>query len=141
MPAVLLGTMRRQLHRHRWVTLAVTGLLMLATSGMALSRMTCLKAGHSVLALGQMEDCCPEGMPVDGPAFHDVCCVFGQAGGDVLPFVPTETMAVSPLWFAHAVPPMVTTMIGNGEALPTVFIRPPPGTGTERLAFLRTFRV
>lgn len=133
--------MRQLLHRHRWATLAVTMLLLFATSGMALSRMTCLIGGHSVWALGQIDDCCPEDERPEGPAISPVCCVYGQAGGEVLPFVPAPEMVFTPVWacfIPQVFDPGTRQAPGScGEA----FTRPPPTSGTERLVAHRLFRI
>lgn len=79
--------MRLFLQRNRWVTMAVVGLMLFGTSGLALSRMTCLMAGHTVLALGAMEDCCPEKEHSEVPTVSAECCVMGLAKADPMPFL------------------------------------------------------
>jgi hypothetical protein len=111
--------MRTTLLRHRWATIAVVVLLLFATSGMALSRMTCLMSGHSTVALGMLEDCCPEPEPTEGASIAPVCCVFGQAALDVEPFMPVSSMELVPL---------LACTIG----LRPVHLVPLDGTGAER---------
>lgn len=50
-------------------------LLLLATAAPALVRMSCLNGGHTVLSIGQADDCCPEeDHQGDGPQLRARCC-------------------------------------------------------------------
>lgn len=133
--------MRRFLRRERWATIAMTLLLLFATSGVALSRTTCLMSGRTVFALGNLEDCCPEPERSDAPTLSAVCCVFAQAGGDVEPFVASASQEAPPVPVAMDGVPAARTGVPH-LALPGAFHgRPPPMPATLRLAVLSTFRV
>jgi hypothetical protein len=137
-----LNIMRRILQRHRCITLGVVALLLFATSGLMLSRMTCLMSGRSVLAFGTLEDCCPDPEKPEGASIAPVCCVFGQAAADVEPFMPTEAMAQVAVPFAEVgfVKPFelaLTEEVGTA----TLRDRAPPPPATTRLALLATFRI
>lgn len=109
-------------------------LLLFATSGMAVSRVTCLLGGHSVVSLGAMDDCCPEDVPTDGPSVRPECCALSSArsGGD--PFVGHDVTGIAPLLAVlDNVRPEPMT------AVPMVLpkrqqSRPPPLLVPERLA-------
>ncbi len=50
-------------------------LVLLATAAPALVRMNCLSGGHTVLSIGQADDCCPqEDHQGDGPQLRARCC-------------------------------------------------------------------
>ena len=50
-------------------------LLLLATAAPALVRMSCLNGGHTVLSIGQADECCPqEEHQGDGPQLRARCC-------------------------------------------------------------------
>ena len=115
--------------------------MLFATSGMALSRMTCVISGHSVVALGMMEDCCPEPENAAGAMISPVCCEFVQAGGDALPFVPSCSLqfmlqASVPLHFAELISAQLAVV-------PTVrnFDLTPPIAGVEILVKHSVFRI
>jgi hypothetical protein len=134
--------MRRFLQRHRCITLGVVALLLFATSGLMLSRMTCLMSGRSVLAFGMLEDCCPDTEKPEGASIAPVCCVFGQAAADVDPFMPTEAMPqvavpFTAVGFAKPFELLLTEDIGTT----TLRDRAPPPSATTRLALFATFRI
>ncbi len=133
--------MRRILHRHRWATLAVTVLLLFATSGMALSRMTCLMGGHTVWAFGMLDDCCPEAEATDGAAITAECCVYGQAGGNVLPFVPAQELAVGQPYFDLVSFSGTRDLLLEHAHIVDPITGPPPISGSQRLVAHRTFRI
>ena len=134
--------MSRFLPRGRWQTYATVALLLFATSGTVISRTTCLMAGHTVWAVGAMEDCCPEAPPVDGPAFTAECCVYGQAGAAADPFLGNAPHVITdiadmpcPGTSMPAIAASDAIMVGSVES------RPPPLITTERLAVLSVFRL
>lgn len=134
--------MRRILQRHRWATLGVVGLLLFATSGLMLSRMTCLMSGRSVVALGSLEDCCPDPEKPEGASIAPVCCVFGHAAADVEPFMPSEAMAqvavpFTAVGFAKPFELALTEDVGTA----TLRDRAPPLPATARLALFATYRI
>ncbi|MEX1132719.1 MAG: hypothetical protein WEC15_05810 [Flavobacteriales bacterium] len=133
--------MRRLLQCHRWATLSVVVLLLFATSSMALSRMTCLMSGHSILALGMIDDCCPEPEPTEGATIAPVCCVFGQAALDVEPLLPSTSMELLPL-IANDVYVSGTLVVAH-KSLPAerLYGRAPPLEAVERLVLHSSFRI
>lgn len=119
----------------------VVGLMLFATSGMALSRMTCLVSGHSVVALGMMEDCCPEPENSDGATLAPICCEIVQAGSESLPFVPSNGLqftlqATVPLHSAEVVPAQLAS-----EPMLRDLDLTPPITGVEILVKHSVFRI
>lgn len=133
--------MRQFILRHRWASLLVVGLMLFATSGMALSRMTCVISGHSVVALGMLEDCCPEPESAEGAMIAPVCCEFVQAGGDTFPFVPAGAMqfmlqASLPMHFVDLIPAQLAVV-----SVVHHFDPAPPITGVEILLKHSIFRI
>lgn len=62
---------------HRWLAAFAALLLLLGTAAPALVRMNCLNSGHSVVSIGQADDCCPpEQEHPQGAQIHPVCCEF-----------------------------------------------------------------
>lgn len=134
--------MRRILQRHRWATLGVVGLLLFSTSGLMLSRMTCLMSGRSVVAFGMLDDCCPEPERSTHATVAPVCCVFGHAAADVEPFMPTEAMAQVAVPYAVVgfVKPF-ELVLTEDVATTTLHDRAPPLPATARLALFATYRI
>jgi hypothetical protein len=125
----------RKLHRNRWAMAAMAMLLLLATSGITVSRMTCLMSGHSVLSLGRADDCCPV-EEREGLAFEATCCDMVQAGAEREELLPVAATAPIALPEADAVATWrmpveqhVTVRWRDG--------RPPPLVAPERLSLLR----
>jgi len=133
--------MRRFLLRHRWATLVVVGLMLFATSGATLSRMTCLMDGHSVLSFGFADDCCPEPEAGSNAVLKATCCEFSEATVGAVTFVAHNTLALTPvLMVLDAVP--VTVMVERTfELCRWLDVRPPPLRGGERLAILGSFLI
>lgn len=134
--------MRRILQRHRWATLGVVGLLLFATSGLMLSRMTCLMSGRSVVAFGMMEDCCPEPERSANATVAPICCVFGNAAADVEPFMPSDAkaqLAVPWATVGFVKPLELALQEGHGTAIRCD--RAPPLPATARLAMFATYRI
>lgn len=134
--------MRVFLHRHTWITYLVVGLFLLATSGTAISRMTCMDGGHSVVSLGTATDCCPE-EEAHGPTpeVKPACCELAlvQAERDNYLPNPTYDLTVDELVLEHFVidislPDPVAEISWLGS-------RPPPLSAPDRLAVLSVQRV
>jgi hypothetical protein len=111
-------------------------LLLFATAGPSLSRMTCMRSGHSTVALGKLADCCPEEEGT-GAGFTATCCDFGYASSPVDELLPSGSqeaalLAALPLLTALTeTPPRPAHRIGWLET------RPPPLDGPERLSRMR----
>lgn len=134
-------SMRRLLHRHRWATLSVVVLLLFATSGMAISRMTCLISGHSIVALGMLEDRCPDPAPAEGATVAPVCCVFGQAAANVEPFMPGVGLEFVPLAVSDGWANVPQRAALRPASPDQDFARPPPLASAHRLVLHSTFRI
>lgn len=134
--------MHRILQRHRWATLGVVGLLLFATSGLMLSRMTCLMSGRTVVTLGLPAEDCSEPGDHTGSALGATCCVFGQVAAQVEPFVPMAAMA------QVAVPLVAITLPADAGSMPLLAThrpwdheRAPPLACRIRLALHATYRI
>ena len=131
--------MRRFLLRNRWATLSVVGLLLFATSGMAVSRMTCLMGGHSVLSFGASVDCCPSLEGNGGATIKAECCEFSLAKSDLSDVLPAFQLA----WLAIAMPveevAWHAAVAGIVVRIERLDGRPPPGSAPERLALLSRY--
>ena len=133
--------MRRLLLRHRWATYLVAGLVLFATSGTTLSRMTCLMGGHSVWSLGAAADCCPEGEAHEGASIKALCCELSQAKAGVsaaLPSVHQDAVLLADVQ-------QITSLVSKAVIAPVLVrwldTRPPPRDVSGRLAELRTHRI
>ena len=115
---------------------------MLATSGLALSRMTCLIAGHSIIGIGTLADCCPEEPSGDGPELQAICCAHAEAGG-----VRAVTIAPGAL----SLDPVLQLLDGAPSLLVPAMVevhgpfewdgRPPPPAVPDRLALTGVYRL
>ena len=133
--------MRRFLQHNRWATLLVVGFFMLATSGLALSRMTCLMGGPSVLSIGAMEDCCPEHGPSESATFTADCCDLATVQSSAQNYLPHEDLDFAPVLLALDATPRLLLSVGTSLRTTATDSRPPPLLGTERLVFFSVQRV
>lgn len=133
--------MRLFLQRHRWITVLTVALLLFATSGLSLSRMTCLMGGHSVLSIGQGDDCCPAEENGTGATVEATCCAFTEAALHEVQLLPTLANGIDLLLMALDAAPMVQA--GPVPAVPVRWLesRPPPIAVMERLRTLRILLV
>ncbi len=134
--------MRAFLDRHTWITYLVVGVFLLATSGTALSRMTCLEGGHSILSLGLATDCCPDDEePGDRPVYRPYCCELATVQGAHGKYLPHEVLqlAAAEVVMHHCTPLVLAPMpVPQYNWLGT---RPPPLSAPDRLAVLSVQRV
>lgn len=65
--------------RVKSLSLVAMLLLLLGTAAPALARMTCVKSGHSVLNIGQLEECCPADGLGAQQTIDATCCETGTA--------------------------------------------------------------
>ena len=125
--------MRRFLHRNKWATTLVAALFVLATSGMSVSRMTCLHSGHSVLSVGSVADCCPDRDKGDQATVSATCCAFSIAKSDVQDYLPNMFSIALPV----PVLPDHALLVGPVAlaVAPAAWLssRPPPLSGQDRL--------
>ena len=131
--------MRRFLLRHRWATIAVVGLMLFATSGATLSRMTCFSEGHSVLSFGGADDCCPE--EESGAGLKAACCELSQAQAGPIAFVPHDVLALAPVLMALDAVPVVVALERSFVPVSWLDSRPPPLLAPERLASIASFLI
>lgn len=129
----------RNLRNNRWALAIMALLLLLATSGITVSRMSCLISGHSELSLGIADDCCEEEEHA-GATIEATCCDLDQAGTDrvdVLPASQTELLALPCTEFVS-----VLSACGSERViLHWLDSRPPPMRGVERLAWVGSFLI
>lgn len=134
--------MRAFLDRHTWITYLVVGLFLLATSGTAISRMTCLEGGHSILSLGITTGCCPEEESrSDVPEYRPACCELALVQGERDNYLPNVGFALFveeiDLW--HTVVDISLPLTVQG--IPWLGTRPPPLSGPDRLTAFGVQRV
>jgi hypothetical protein len=116
-------------------------LLLFATSGAVMTRMTCLMSGQSQWSLGLMEDCCPENEELpEGPAIGALCCVMEQAAAPDATFLNHAGPEVPALLFLQGDMPQVHVLLPEARPIVWPTGRPPPA-GTERLALLGTLLI
>lgn len=139
---LLLCNMRPLLTRHKWITYLVVGLFLVATNGMTISRMTCLKGGHSVVSLGVMVGCCPEeGDGSDAPAYRAICCELALVKGERDSYIPNigtdDHIATIDLW--HCVADV--SLLAPVHNVTWLASRPPPLSAPDRLTVISVQRV
>jgi hypothetical protein len=133
--------MRAFLHSNRWASVLVAVLLLFATSGMAITRMTCLVGGHSVVSLGTMADCCPEDEPSDVPTVKAECCALSSAKAMAGPFMGHDDGGMAPLFAVLRNVPC-ETMVAVPMVLPRKPKSPaPPLRAQDRLSVLSIQRI
>lgn len=130
--------MRRFLQYNRWATVLVVGLLLFATSGLSLTRMTCLMGGHSVLSMGLAVDCCPGGIEAHGAQLSATCCALSQAVLDDVHLLPASDVDVDFVLIAGSSIWSVEFAMDPSRPLHWLESRPPPMALMERLAVIRT---
>lgn len=126
----------KSLRSHRWLAAFTVLLLLMGTAMPALVRMHCLSGGHTVLSLGQADDCCPEDEEENrGPVFRAMCCEFERTAPERTDFTmgsgPSSPIATA------AVPGVVIEFpaaISTDLAGSAVSSRPPPLLLAERLS-------
>jgi hypothetical protein len=133
--------MRHFLHRHRWLTVMVAMLLVVATSGMTLSRMTCLIGGHSIWSIGLMEECCPHPEEQDLATISSHCCDVGQASGTGDPLLGHSGPDMEVLLVIAGATPFSTIVLPAQRPLNWLLSRPPPCDPGDRLVDLGTFLI
>jgi len=129
----------RKLRRNRWALATMALLLLLATSGLTVSRMSCLISGHSELSIGIVDDCCPE-EDHEGTSVEATCCDLEKAGAQRFDLLPSTELVLIAL-------PATEFVSLPGECLTErvsprwLDSRPPPLSGLERLTLERCFLI
>lgn len=115
---------------------------MVATSGVALSRMTCLVAGHSIMGIGSLADCCPEEPSSEEPAFRAVCCAHVEAGGMRAVTLTQDVLCLDPvLYLLDGAPVLVVPVLDDATGLSDHIGGPPPEPLPDRLARSGVYRI
>ncbi|MBL0045147.1 MAG: hypothetical protein IPP33_12370 [Flavobacteriales bacterium] len=122
---------------------ALAALLLLTSSAMpAVVRMTCVNGGHTVLSIGQAEDCCPDSDQQEGASIQAICCEFQEAAPQRAEFsaehqvafqLPEVLLYSSGVSDSHVADLRTPTDRGSE--------RPPPLYVLERLSQLCSFRI
>lgn len=123
----------RSLRSHGLTLLAVL-VLLLGTAMPAMLRMTCLAGGHSVVSMGQVEDCCPK-PDASTTSVSATCCELWEARPQRSEFVPAlKAMVPMPVAVLHQQPVFVAP--GPVPPAPTDahIARPPPLSRDQRQA-------
>lgn len=130
----------RKLRRNPWAMAAMAVLLLLATSGVGLSRMTCLSSGRTVISLGKADDCCPP-EEEQGMALAPACCSYTEAGGEraqALPCITSDDLLIA----LPALPVSGTACAPLLRPAPSWQpTRPPPLGAPERLSRIRVLLI
>ena len=119
----------------------MVGLLVLATSGLMLSRMTCLMSGRSVVTVGPSMECCPAEPASNVPVIKGVCCAFSAIQPPDTEYVPVTAMTVSCPVTAGIPLSASTVQLVPLKLARTYPCRPPPGSMAKRLASLQVYRI
>ena len=133
--------MRQFLRYNRWATVLVACFFMLATSGVSMSRMTCLIGGHSVISLGTMDDCCPEQRGNDGPVLKAQCCLHAVVKGEQTNYITHQDVDLAPALIALYAAPRLVLSEGLAPMNFSLETRPPPLNAPDRLAVLCVQRI
>lgn len=130
----------RELKKNRWMLASLAMLLLLVTSGLTVSRMSCLISGHSVLSLGLADDCCPEEEHGDGTMIGATCCELVQATADRVELLPSATFDLVALPVTDTAPTWDAVAFER-QPLRWLDSRPPPLLGLKRLALIGVFLI
>ncbi len=133
--------MRRFLHQHRWFTFMVAGLLVFATSGLMLSRMTCLIGGHSIYGIGLLEDCCPEDEHGHGATISPECCDTGAATPVQLELLAHASIDLEAVLMDLERSPMMVIPLPREKSFHWLQSRPPPQILDDRQAVHSIFLI
>lgn len=128
---------------YRWLAPLAALLLLVGTAAPALVRMSCLSGGHTVLSIGQADDCCPEEeRSPEGAQFQGVCCEFDRTAPNRTAFNvevgPSFVAGITHPVFARidAASPLHVPSCGYGLST-----RPPPLLTGERLSQVGSFLI
>ena len=107
----------------------------------AMSRMTCLMSGRSVVTVGPSMECCPAEPASNVPVIKGVCCAFSAIQPPDTEYVPVTAMTVSCPVTAGIPLSASTVQLVPLKLARTYPCRPPPGSMAERLASLQVYRI
>ena len=125
--------MRRFLHKHRWTVHLVVALLLFATSGTMVTRMTCLIGGHTELTIGLAEECCPHEEHA-GAVIGPQCCDIGQTDQLESSFIVQADLDLLGIFLALGSAPFITFTTPDPTPIAWLQSRPPPVDFGERSA-------
>lgn len=133
----------KALRSHRWLAAFAALLLLLCTAAPALVRMNCLSSGHSVVSIGQAEDCCPPDQDhPKGAQIQAVCCEFQCTAPERTAFhVETAPSIVSAFERAPEPGTGFTPGLLDTQKGYRLIAQPPPLLIAERLSQLGSFLI
>lgn len=133
-------TVMRPLRAHPLSVLAML-VLLLGTAAPALARMTCVMDGHTVMSVGQPEDCCPDEQP-DQAALKATCCEVLQAQPLRSAFIPVvSAMVPVPVAILPRVTVCLPQLIASITPEEIDSSAPPPLERSQRMAATGVFRI
>ncbi|GEM_PF-3338125 len=133
--------MNQCIRQNKWSAALLAVLLLFVTSGFALSRMTCLSAGHSVVSVGLADDCCPDDAPSAIPVVKATCCAITQAVGYTDPFTQHVELALDLTATVVDQEPVRIALFQPTRVLPRGEAIPPPLLLSVRLAANGSFLI
>ena len=137
-PTIYFRPVQDKRHLNQWLNGFMAMLLLFATSGASLTRMTCLAGGHSSVSLGLAADCCPEEEHADGPVIKALCCDITEARLDQPALLLEKQLALVALLHAVTVQPTPSPALLPASQPDWLDTRPPPISAHKRLSLLRT---
>lgn len=113
--------------------------LLMGTAAPALARMTCVVGGHTVLSVGQVEDCCPAN-ETHTATVSATCCEMWEARPQRSDFVPAvNAMVPLPVAMLHPRPLFAPIALAPQATTDAHISRPPPLPRAQRLASTGVF--
>ena len=113
--------------------------LLMGTAAPALARMTCVAGGHSVLSVGQVEDCCPD-EDAHTSTVSATCCEMWEARPQRSDFVPVvNAMVPLPVAMLNPCPLFAPVALAPQATTDAHISRPPPLPRAQRLASTGVF--
>ena len=131
----------RSFRTHGLAVLAML-LLLLGTAAPALARMTCVMGGHTELAFGQPEDCCPTDHRHTTDELKATCCEVLHAQPQHADFVAGAPVAVpAPVAVMMVWPVQVPLPLVLGTGPDEFVVGVPPTPLLRALACTGVFRI
>jgi|SoiMethySBSTD1v2_1073268.scaffolds.fasta_scaffold4119134_1 hypothetical protein len=119
--------------RRRLLAFSLMGLALGASAAPVLSSMTCVMSGHRVLAIGSIDDCCPDKQTPGRPVIEATCCAFAQAVPVKEDYRPEPPIALAGL--DHVSPVFQASMDIDADLFAErIITRPPPLSAPLRLS-------
>lgn len=113
--------------------------LLMGTAAPALARMTCVIGGHTVVSIGQVEDCCPA-EDTHTATVSATCCEMWEARPQRSDFVPAvNAMVPMPVAILQPGPSFAPVILAAQASTDAHISRPPPLPLAQRLASTGVF--